>query len=236
VTDTRNQSDADELKLTIDRLIARARTAIPARVDAFDAATQLVTASPLIRKIQTIDGVKTTVNVAQVVQVPLLIPYAQTAGFALTLPIQAGDTVLLVVADRSIDNWREFGGVQDPVETTVARHHDLTDSLAIVGCTPDPQALSGYLTNGIEIRNSDRSVRASLFADRVELVAGTSQIVINNDGTITMTAPGDVTITGNVSVTGTITATGEITGNGVALSTHTHGGVTTGAGNTGAPN
>ena len=47
---------------------------------------------------------------------------------------------------------------------------------------------------------------------------------------------GDTNITGNLTVIGSIVATGEITGNGVDLSTHTHGGVDPGLGDTGEPN
>jgi len=53
---------------------------------------------------------------------------------------------------------------------------------------------------------------------------------------ITITPNTTLTINGNVSVTGTITATGDITGAGTSLHTHTHKGVQTGSGNTGAPN
>jgi phage baseplate assembly protein gpV len=38
-----------------------------------------------------------------------------------------------------------------------------------------------------------------------------------------------------INLTGKLTATGEITGAGIPLSTHLHGGVTTGAGDTGVP-
>ena len=40
---------------------------------------------------------------------------------------------------------------------------------------------------------------------------------------------------GDLMITGAVVATGEVTGNGVALSTHTHSGVTTGSGDTGPP-
>lgn len=46
---------------------------------------------------------------------------------------------------------------------------------------------------------------------------------------------GDVQVTGNISASGAITATGEVTGNGKVLSTHTHGGITTGTGTSGPP-
>ena len=48
-------------------------------------------------------------------------------------------------------------------------------------------------------------------------------------------APNGLNITGDVTVTGTLTATVDVIGGGKHLKTHTHAGVTTGSGNTGAP-
>ena len=45
----------------------------------------------------------------------------------------------------------------------------------------------------------------------------------------------DVTIDGDVDVTGTVTASEDVIGGGKHLKTHTHGGVQTGGGSTGAP-
>lgn len=46
---------------------------------------------------------------------------------------------------------------------------------------------------------------------------------------------GDVQITGDVTVSKTLTATTDVVGGGKSLKGHTHGGVTTGGGTTGAP-
>ena len=54
-----------------------------------------------------------------------------------------------------------------------------------------------------------------------------------------ITADGDITARGDVLAEGDINALGEITtqqGGGISFSTHTHGGVDTGNGNTGTPN
>lgn len=61
---------------------------------------------------------------------------------------------------------------------------------------------------------------------------GSAYIVADENG---FTVHGKLTITGDVNVTGKITASGEVQGSGVHLSTHTHGGVTTGSGTSGAP-
>lgn len=67
-------------------------------------------------------------------------------------------------------------------------------------------------------------------------------ITIDPDGTLSITTDGTVaittatlTLTGDLEVTGAVTATGDVTGAGIALSTHVHTGVTTGAENSGPP-
>lgn len=219
--DNRTQSESDALKTMIKRMGAGMRMAIPAKVTSFDVITQMVTAVPVIRKIQTIDGVKKTIEMPPVINVPMVFPHGQTAGFALTVPILPGDTVLLIIADRSIDKWVEFSGIQDPVESVESRAHDITDSLAIVGATPNPVALANYQTDGIELRNKDRSMSVKVTNNKIVLTAGSKSFTMNKDGNITTDA--DITTTGDV-IAGTI-----------SLKTHVHGGVQSGGSNTGGP-
>ena len=64
-----------------------------------------------------------------------------------------------------------------------------------------------------------------------------TQYVQFNASGITITSPTAVTINAPLTVNGNITTTGTVINNGKNIgSTHTHSGVTTGAGNTGVPN
>jgi phage baseplate assembly protein V len=86
-----------------------------------------------------------------------------------------------------------------------------------------------------------------------------SMLKFTNDGKVTFTSNTDMNVTvngnlnaavtgnitsnaaqwnhtGNMTVTGTLTGTTDVIGGGKSLKTHTHSGVSTGAGNTGAPN
>lgn len=71
----------------------------------------------------------------------------------------------------------------------------------------------------------------------------TTLISVDDATGVTITVPsgkkiimnGDVQITGDVTVSKTVTATTDVVGGGKSLKTHTHGGVTTGGGTTGAP-
>lgn len=82
---------------------------------------------------------------------------------------------------------------------------------------------------------------------RAELPAGATVTVIAPGGvTVTaeegitlqgdVTIEGDVTIDGEVSVSGAIEAQGDVTGEGVSLANHTHSGVASGSASSGPPN
>ena len=207
--DTSTQDESEALKTIMRRNKASIRTAVPGRVQSFNAAEQTVTVTPVIRKFVTLDDEQTTLEMPPVVKVPLVFPYAQTAGFALTIPISKGDMVLLVIADRSIDNWVQFSGIQNPVEDIEPRMHDITDSLAVVGATPIPLALPDYQTASIEMRNRNRSTRVTVTDDEVQIrnTAGAS-ITLNDDGSVRIDSPTQITqcaptmnwITDNINV------------------------------------
>lgn len=55
-------------------------------------------------------------------------------------------------------------------------------------------------------------------------------------GSAQLVITGDLKITGNIEVIGSVTVTEDVVADGVSLVTHTHGGVTPGAGSTGEPN
>ena len=77
---------------------------------------------------------------------------------------------------------------------------------------------------------------------KVTLTSNTDMNVTVN-GNLNAAVTGNITSnaaqwnhTGNMTVTGTLTGTTDVIGGGKSLKTHTHSGVSTGAGNTGAPN
>lgn len=100
---------------------------------------------------------------------------------------------------------------------------------------------------GHNFTSAPGSNRKTDMSDMVYLMtiigAAPTQYVQFNSTGINIVSPVAVTITapaintnGTWNHTGTLTATGDIIGQGTSLHTHTHKGVTTGAGNTGTPN
>ena len=70
-------------------------------------------------------------------RVPVVFPRA--GDFFLSLPIVKGDRVLLVFADRSLDQWVDAGREGDAVD---GRTHDLSDAVAIPGLYPTSEKLA----------------------------------------------------------------------------------------------
>ena len=160
------------------------------------------------------DGTQVATQIPVLRDVPIVFPCA--GGFAITLPIQQGDEVLVIFASRCIDGWWQNGGVQNQAEF---RLHDLSDGFAIPGPQSLPNVLPSISADTAQLRTRD----------------GSAYIELTADGVVNIVAPGGVNITGDVSVTGKIDATDEITGNGIELSQHVHGGVQRNGGNTDAP-
>jgi hypothetical protein len=220
--DVRLPDEATQLRETIDRALMQVHTCIPANVESFDPATQTVTVQPAILMKTNVDGVADVLELPKLINVPLVFPFAITAGFALTLPVRKGDSCILHFSQRSIDNWHRMGGLQPPEEGVGSRHHDLTDAFATLAASPLPSVLGAWEADGIELRNRDKSSRVTVKDETIQIECGASKIVVNADGTVTIDASTSATITtpetyvnGNLTVTG-LTTTGGLVSQGTA--------------------
>lgn len=72
-----------------------------------------------------------------------------------TIPIQTGDTCLVLFNDRDIDNWFSSGIATTPNST---RLHDLSDGLALVGFRSAANPVSSYSTSDVEVRNGSSKI------------------------------------------------------------------------------
>lgn len=189
-------------------------TAFPAIVEGVNLGAMTCTCVPAIKGVAEDENQNISFETMPVLlDVPIVFPSA--GGFTLSLPIAAGDEVLVVIANRCIDSWWQNGGIQQPIEF---RMHDLSDGFAIPGPRSQPRVASGLSSTNARLVNDSGSVY-------IEITPG---------GAINMKAPGDVTITGNLKVTGEVTAQ-SAGASPIPLSTHLHPGVTSGPSDTGAP-
>ncbi|WAT31821.1 Gp138 family membrane-puncturing spike protein [Pseudomonas sp. GXZC] len=218
-------------RIAFDRQSAHLRTATPGIVVAVHA-NGTVDVQPAIMQVTTLDGKRSDEALSVVSGVPTIFAYyAQTLGLSITLPIQAGDEGLLIVADRSIDNWQVAGGVQAAAEPVSPRHHNLTDGLFLPGAISEPKAISSVSADAIQIRNADGTTCVSVREREVVLQVGSAMLSVAED-TITLSAGGStLTLGGAIEL-----QSPALTHNGKHIGdTHAHGNVTPGQGQTGAP-
>ena len=192
----------------------RISTAIPGVVDSYDASTRRASVFPAARRLLT-DG--TTRDMPPIPNVPVLHPGG--AGLFVHFHLEPGDPVLLVAAQRGIDGFRTEKGVYTP---NVDRIHDLQDAIAIPGFG----SRSAFaVRDGFTIQTPDGTTVVQVQPNEIRLEA--ADVVIQGR----LAVNGDVTIQGNVQITGS-----RLQHNGVNVgSTHVHGGVDTGSGQTQGP-
>jgi len=195
-------------------------TLLPATIVSYNATLQTAAVQPMIiiTVLDPLTGSTTLQQMPVINDCPVEFPGG--GGFHLTFPVQPGDECTLKLASRCIDGWWQSGGLSQQGDL---RMHDLSDGFVQVGVRSRPNALGSVSTTAVQLRSDDGVVH-------IEIAAGH---IVN------IVAPGDVNITGNLNVTGNVKANGEVTAEAastmITLSTHVHGGVTTGGHDTTGP-
>lgn len=155
----------------------------------------------------------------------------QRGASAVIMPPVAGDIGLIAICDRDITAVK---ATQESALPGSNRTHSYSDAIYLGGVlNAEPSQYVKFANDGIDI-----------VSPLVVQVNGNT-VVVNADDKISLNAPiieangqltqGSGSYAGNATFGGTITATGEVTGNGIHLSTHKHGGVETGGGQTSTP-
>ena len=151
--------------------IAGIHTACPATIVSFDAGTCVASVKPTMTYYKS-DG--TTLDYPVIIGVPVFMPKAGSSQ--ITYPVKAGDSCLLVFAERSIDEWMGKGNSDnhDP------RRYDLTDAFCFVGMCP----------------------AQSISADNVEVINGGTKISLTPSNTINVV--GNINVQGTIICTGDV--------------------------------
>ncbi len=151
--------------------IAGIHTACPATIVSFDAGTCVACVKPTMTYYKS-DG--TTLDYPVIIGVPVFMPRAGSSQ--ITYPVKAGDSCLLVFAERSIDEWMGKGNSDnhDP------RRYDLTDAFCFVGMCP----------------------AQSISADNVEVINGGTKISLTPSNTINVV--GNINVQGTIVCTGDV--------------------------------
>lgn len=155
----------------------------------------------------------------------------QRGSSAVKMPPIAGDIGVFLVCDRDIS------GVKATKESSLpgsSRTHNPADAIYLGGVfNGSPTQYVEFLNDGIDIVSPlvVRVDAASFVVDAEKTTINSPVIELN--GAVTQ---GDANNSYTFQSTGNISTTGEITSKGKVLSSHTHSGVETGDGSTGAPN
>ena len=202
---TMSTSDADALNLFFNRKSLLLRTITLAIVDSEpkkNGHVWCIDVIPAIRQVQTVDGDRKNVDNAKIVNVPIACMSSKGLGLSVTIPLKKGDECWLAVVDRSIDNWQLAGGIQNQVDESVSRHHDLTDVIAIPSMLT-LAALDEYNNDAVQIGNQDTKLTVN--SNEIKMDNGSGNVALSGD---TLTINANVVINGNTEQTGNVDVTG----------------------------
>ena len=145
----RSPSLVDVITDGMDTRLQQVHVALPGRVESYDANTKLANIQPLLlQRLTAEDGSVTTERLPVINSVPVVFPRGG-GGFFIEFPLQAGDNVLLVFCERSLDLWKTKGGEVDPIDS---RFHTYQGAVCYPGLydqtAPATNAPSGQLAIG----------------------------------------------------------------------------------------
>lgn len=162
------------------------------QVEAFNASRQTVSVKIAIKQVidELPDGTRTFQEMPLMMECPMI--FLGGGDAHLTMPIQQGDSCIVLFNDRDIDNWFIEGGIKAP---NTKRKHDLSDAFAIVGVRNLQNALTDYPTDAVRLRYDEAS-QLELETDLIKSTTALFQQV------------GNMLVTGGLSIGGTMTKEG----------------------------
>ncbi len=202
-------SAVSEQRQVIAAELADVHTCLPGVIVSYDG--QMATVRPSLDK-QLANG--ETLSAPQIARVPVCWPCGDVGGAQalISVPLRAGDAVLLHFSERALDDW--LNGTDGPPGDP--RQFDLSDAFATPMMRPGTVPATDL--------------------DNLSLQYGPGSIKISPLGAITLLSPLPLIIDAPmVTMTGNLDIIGTTLGNGVNLNTHTHTGVDTGPGTSGPP-
>lgn len=199
------------LKLAMIKHLQNTDDMLPAKVIAYNRATNRASVQPLIYVIRTDN---TRLTRAPIASVPVL--QLGGGGFVLSFPIKPGDLGWIKANDRDISNFKASYSNAAP---QTFRKHTFEDAMFI----PDVMMKGVSLADGdgVCLQSLNGTVSIVLLDDKVKINA--PQVDINGSSKITMTSP-------EISLTSP-----NINAGGIRFDTHEHIGVQPGGGQSGQP-
>lgn len=180
------------------------------------------------------------------------IRYWKTNYFAITIPPEINDYVMLYFCERSLDVWMQEGGIRDPFDV---RKFELTDAVAYPMLYPQTDKISNFNPDDLEIKTLTGNTKiivkktegldifstgnVNITCANVNVncnvltiscssmnVSSATSITVSANSSIEVTTP-TTTFNGNVASTGTVSgvtleASNSLTVDGVEMKQHKH--------------
>ena len=151
----------ETINTAIDNALKELHTSLPAKVLKFDSAKQTVNLEIQQKRLYA-DGDKLTPP--PLIDVP--VHMFRAGGFAITMPINVGDTGFVIFAERSLDEWQVLGNAEVPTDS---RLHSLSDGTFFPTLHSDKNHISSYSSN-LEIRTESGNGKLEISpAGKIEL-------------------------------------------------------------------
>lgn len=173
------QAQVEILRRFLNQFSFDLRCASPGIITSFNSTEQTVTVQlaikELVRIIQNENTYQKTVEVPELKDVPIIIPRA--GEYSITFPVKVGDECLVIFGDTCIDSWWKRGcplqttGKYQTQEPASLRRHDLSDGFAILGCWSQPNVISDYSTDSLEIRTDDGNTKIKVKDGEVTIIS-----------------------------------------------------------------
>lgn len=117
-------------------------TMVPGKVVSYDAGSQTAKVEILVEKRLRDPETREVTFEAYPILPDVPVAFPSGGGMSVTFPLEPGDAVLVIFAERSIAEWKASASntAQEPFD---ARQHDVADAIAIPGGVSPSRALSG---------------------------------------------------------------------------------------------
>lgn len=125
------------IRAVLDARQAEIHTALPAKVISYNVSKQTADVQPLVKDVYTAaDGSQQVRSFPPISSVP--VAFLRGGGYFLSVPLNEGDTGMLIFCELPIDRWRSTGQESHPVN---ARRHGVGNAVFYPGVAPIAQAL-----------------------------------------------------------------------------------------------
>lgn len=167
----RSPSLAEVIRLAMEHRLQDVHVALPGRIEKYDAASQKADVQPMIqRRVATSEGDEILEALPKLTDVPIVFP--RSKEFFVSFPLAAGDYVLLVFNERSLDNFY-IGELDEQADPDDFRLHDISSAVAIPGFWPEKGALKEADAANLVVGKDDGGVQIHVTpGDKVEIKLG----------------------------------------------------------------